>query len=368
MHAQPSTVVTRDELVRALIPDRVRQGAAYQVPDATGMIKLDAMENPYTLPKLMRYELAHRLADCAMNRYPDPHAKAICAPLRRWMEIPDTLDLLFGNGSDEIIGLLISNLIGTGRSVCAPDPSFVMFEVLADQYAVPFRALPLDSEFDIDSDGWIDGLMEADPALIFIPQPNNPTGNLFSKDRLAKIVESTQALIVIDEAYTAFTDADYLDWAIRYPNVVVMRTLSKVGLAGSRFGMLIGHPDWIVEFDKIRLPYNINVLTQTVVQFALERAPTLEEQSGKIRQERRRLTTLLEERGFSVWPSEANFVVVDCETHSARSLFEGLKQYRILVKCLDGSHPRLANTLRLTVGAPEESNALFGALDQLVSS
>ena len=199
-------------------------------------------------------------------------------------------------------------------------PSFVMFEVLADQYAVPFRALPLDSEFDIDSDGWIDGLMEADPALIFIPQPNNPTGNLFSKDRLAKIVESTQALIVIDEAYTAFTDADYLDWAIRYPNVVVMRTLSKVGLAGSRFGMLIGHPDWIVEFDKIRLPYNINVLTQTVVQFALERAPTLEEQSGKIRQERRRLTTLLEERGFSVWPSEANFVVVDCEMHSARSL------------------------------------------------
>ena len=121
-------------------------------------------------------------------------------------------------------------------------------------------------------------------------------------------------MIVIDEAYTAFTDADYLDWAIRYPNVVVMRTLSKVGLAGSRFGMLIGHPDWIVEFDKIRLPYNINVLTQTVVQFALERAPTLEEQSGKIRQERRRLTTLLEERGFSVWPSEANFVVVDCES------------------------------------------------------
>ena len=147
-----------------------------------------------------------------------------------------------------------------------------------------------------------------------------------------------------------------------------MRTLSKVGLAGSRFGMLIGHPDWIVEFDKIRLPYNINVLTQTVVQFALERAPTLEEQSGKIRQERRRLTTLLKERGFSVWPSEANFVVVDCGKHSARSLFEGLKQYRILVKCLDGSHPRLANTLRLTVGAPEESNALFGALDQLVSS
>ena len=359
--------MTREELIQALIPERVRQGAAYQVPDATGMIKLDAMENPYTWPQSLRDELATRLADCELNRYPDPHAEAIRTPLKQWMKIPETLDLIFGNGSDEIIALLISNLIGTGRSVCAPDPSFVMFQVLANQYTVPFRALPLDSDFDIDIDGWMDGLMEADPALIFIPQPNNPTGNLFSKDRLAQIVESTQALIVIDEAYTAFTDADYLDWAVRYPNVVVMRTLSKVGLAGSRFGMLIGHPDWIVEFDKIRLPYNINVLSQTAVQFALEHASTLEEQSGMIRQERMRLTTLLTERGYTVWESEANFVVMECGDQSARALFEGLKQHRILVKCLDGSHPRLANTLRLTVGAPEESDALLAALDQLVS-
>lgn len=359
--------MTREELIQALIPDRVRQGAAYQVPGATGMIKLDAMENPYTWPQSLRDKLVQRLVDCTLNRYPDPHAEAVRAPLRQWMQIPETLDLLFGNGSDEIIALLISNLIDTGRSVCAPDPSFVMFQVLANQYRVPFRALPLDSNFDIDIDGWIDGLMEADPALIFIPQPNNPTGNLFSKDRLAQIVESTQALIVIDEAYTAFTDADYLHWAVDYPNVVVMRTLSKVGLAGSRFGMLIGHPGWIAEFDKIRLPYNINVLSQTAVQFALEHASILEEQSGLIRQERVRLSTLLAQRGYTVWPSEANFVVMDCGDQSARMLFEGLKQHHILVKCLDGSHPRLCNTLRLTVGAPEESDALLGVLDRLVS-
>ena len=359
--------MTRDELIQALIPERVRQGAAYQIPNAAGMVKLDAMENPYRWPQSLRDELATRLADCRLNRYPDPHADSIRAPLMQWMQIPDTLDLLFGNGSDEIIGLLISNLIGTGRSVCAPDPSFVMFQVLANQYSVPFRALPLDSEFDIDVDGWMDGLMEADPALIFIPQPNNPTGNLFSKDRLAQIVESTQALIVIDEAYTAFTDANYLDWAERHPNVVVMRTLSKVGLAGSRFGMLIGHPDWIVQFDKIRLPYNINVMSQTAVQFALEHASILEEQSGLIRKERSRLSMRLSERGFSVWHSEANFVVVDCGVHAARDLFEGLKQHQVLVKCLDGSHPRLINTLRLTVGTPHESDALLSALDQLVA-
>jgi histidinol-phosphate aminotransferase len=161
--------VTREELIKALIPDPVRQGDAYQVPDATGMVKLDAMENPYTWPQFFRDKLAQRLVDCTLNRYPDPHAEAVRAPLRQWMQIPETLDLLFGNGSDEIIALLISNLIDTGRSVCAPDPSFVMFQVLAKQYRVPFRALPLDSDFDIDIDGWMDGLMEADPALIFVP-------------------------------------------------------------------------------------------------------------------------------------------------------------------------------------------------------
>lgn len=359
--------MTRDELIKTLIPERVRQSHAYQVPDASGMIKLDAMENPYDWPESLQNDLAARMARCELNRYPDPHASAVREPLRQWMGIPSELDVLFGNGSDEIIALLISNLIGTGRSVCAPDPSFVMFQVLANQYSVPFHPLPLDTNFDIDLDGWMDGLLESDPALIFIPQPNNPTGNLFSKERLAQVIESTQALIVIDEAYTAFTDADYLDWAVRYPNVVVMRTLSKVGLAGSRFGLLIGHPEWISEFDKVRLPYNINVLTQTAVQFALENANVLEEQSQKIRAERTRLIDKLTSRGFRVWPSEANFVVMECGDQSAKHLFESLKQHRILVKCLDGAHPRLANTLRLTVGAPEESDALLSAIDQLIT-
>ena len=278
--------MTREELIQVLIPERVRQGAAYQVQDATGMIKLDAMENPFVWPSYLRAQYAERLANCSLNRYPDPYAINVRAPLRQWMKIPESLDILFGNGSDEIIALLISSLIGSGRSVCAPDPSFVMFSALANQYSVTFEALPLDEAFDIDLDRWLAFLHENDPALMFIPQPNNPTGNLFSRERLAKIVESTMALVVIDEAYTAFTDADFLDWAVTYPNVLVMRTLSKVGLAGSRFGMLVGHPAWISEFDKMRLPYNINTLSQTAVQFALEHAPILEEQSFRVRKER----------------------------------------------------------------------------------
>ena len=359
--------MTREELIQVLIPERVRQGAAYQVQDATGMIKLDAMENPFVWPSYLRTQYAQRLANCSLNRYPDPYAINVRAPLRQWMKIPESLDILFGNGSDEIIALLISSLIGSGRSVCAPDPSFVMFSALANQYSVTFEALPLDAAFDIDLDRWLAFLHENDPALIFIPQPNNPTGNLFSRERLAKIVESTKALVVIDEAYTAFTDADFLDWAVTYPNVLVMRTLSKVGLAGSRFGMLVGHPAWISEFDKMRLPYNINTLSQTAVQFALEHAPILEEQSFRVRKERTKLIRELEKRGFNVWPSEANFVVIKCSIDQARSIFEALKLRHILIKCLDGSHPRLKDTLRITVGSSEELDTLLSAIDQLVA-
>ena len=359
--------MTREELIQVLIPERVRRSAAYQVQDATGMIKLDAMENPFEWPSYLRAQYAERLVKCSLNRYPDSHASAVKAPLRQWMQIPESLDILFGNGSDEIIALLISSLIGSERSVCAPDPSFVMFKALADQYSVTFEALPLDASFDIDLDGWMACLSETDPALIFIPQPNNPTGNLFSLERLTRIVEMTNALVVIDEAYTAFTDADFLDWAVTYPNVLVMRTLSKVGLAGSRFGMLVGHPAWISEFDKIRLPYNINSLSQTAVQFALENASILEEQSFRVRKERTNLTRELERLGFNVWPSEANFVVIKCSIDQARFIFEALKLRHILIKCLDGSHPRLKDTLRITVGSSEEVDTLLSAIDQLVA-
>lgn len=359
--------MNRQALIKALIPQSVRDGDAYKVADATGLIKLDAMENPFVWPEALQHALGEQLARAALNRYPDPQATEVRQPLRDWMQIPESLEMLFGNGSDEIIALLISNCIATGRAVCAPDPSFVMFKVLANQYRVPFYGLPLDDAHDIDLDRWLAVIEDTRPGLIFVPQPNNPTGNLFETERLKRVVERTEALVVIDEAYTAFTDANYLNWAADAPNVVIMRTLSKVGLAGSRFGLLIGHPDWIDEFDKIRLPYNINALTQVAVRFALEHADVLESQSAAIRDERSRLSEALRVRQLVVWPSEANFVVMQTPPSQARVWFEKLKAHGVLVKCLDGTHPSLADTLRVTVGAPHETDALLNALDQFTA-
>lgn len=358
--------MNRDQFIQRIIPQSIIESAAYQVVDSTGMIKLDAMENPYSWPDSLRSSLANRLAACELNRYPDPSARAVRTSIKSWMKIPNALSVLFGNGSDEIIALLISSLIGSGRSVCAPDPSFVMFKVLAKQFRVPFHALPLDEEMDLDTGQWIEGLNSNDAGIVFVPQPNNPTGNLFTDDRLRAVVESTDALVVIDEAYTAFTDADYIDWAEKYPNVLIMRTLSKIGLAGSRFGLLIGAPEWISEYDKLRLPYNINTLSQAAVVFALEHSEILEEQSAAIRSERQRLTLELGHRNVKVWPSEANFILVEMPKGRAFEIFEGLKSVNILVKCLDGVHPALADTLRITVGIPCESDAMLMVLDQLL--
>lgn len=356
--------MSRAEAVQRLIRDDVRAGTAYQVADAAGMIKLDAMENPYGWPDALHAELATRLAAVAMNRYPDPQAKDTRAAIRDWMGIPDSLELLLGNGSDEIIALLITNFIGTGRSVAAPDPSFVMFRVLANQYQVPFVPLPLDADRQIDLAHWLDLLAQANPGIIFIPQPNNPTGNLFRDSDLRAVIESTDALVIIDEAYTAFSDRDHLEYATRYPNVLIMRTLSKVGLAGLRLGLLIGAPSWINEFDKLRLPYNINVMTQVAVQCAMDHPDILESQSAEIRAERVRLTALLSERGLTVWPSQANFVIAIVPYGEASAVFQALKQQGVLVKCLDGAHALLAGALRITVGAPHETDALIAALDQ----
>lgn len=357
--------MNRSAFIQHLVPQAVLDARAYEVPDATGLIKLDAMENPYQWPIELRQGLAARLAEAPLNRYPDPKAKRLEAPLRRWMRIPDTLECVFGNGSDELIGLLVSLLIGSGRTVCAPDPSFVMFRVLARQYGVAFEGLPLSATHDIALDDWLSVLARCEPGILFVPQPNNPTGGLFDPGLLSQIIEATEALVVIDEAYTAFTDSDCLTWALDYPNVVVMRTLSKVGLAGARLGMLIGAPAWINEFDKVRLPYNINVLSQIAVEFALEHADLLDQQSQWIRAERARLSALLRGHGWHVWPSEANFVVVETGDASAKDIHARLKQQGVLVKCLDGMHPSLANTLRITVGSPADTEALMVALAQL---
>src|SRR5262245_23711223 len=297
--------ITPDQIIR----DEVRAMAAYHVPDSRGYVKLDAMENPYGLPPALAAEVGQLAAGAALNRYPDASAAALKARLRDAMSIPAGMDILVGNGSDEIILMLALAANRPGAVLLAPEPSFVLFRMVAGFVGLRYAGVPLASDFGLDLPAMESAIRAQRPALVFLAYPNNPTGNLFDPAAIARIIELTPGLVVVDEAYHAFAGESFLPQLERYPNLLVMRTLSKLGLAGLRLGLLAGRAEWLRELNKVRLPYNVNVLTQTIARRVLEHPEILDAQAASIREERGRLHARLSATaGVQVFPSRANFL------------------------------------------------------------
>ena len=355
---------TSDEAVRVRIAATVRADVQvlerYHVPDARGYVKLDAMENPYPLPAELVPPLAHALAGACLNRYPDAAASEARAALRRSLALPGDVDVLLGNGSDELIQIVVSAVAGPQRAVLAPDPSFVMYRRSALVASAPFVAVPLRADFTLDVEAMLDAIAREQPALVFIADPNNPTGNAFAERDLERVIRAAPGLVVVDEAYYAYAERSFLARVREFPNVVVLRTVSKIGLAGLRVGYAVGHPAWIAQFDKLRPPYNVGALAQAALPVLLARGELFESQAARVRTERARLARELARVGATVYPSQANFVLV--RLADADAAFAALRAARILVKNLDAAHPLLANCLRITVGTPDENDALVAAL------
>jgi len=353
------------KLLERLVRPQIRALAAYHVPDAAGIIKLDAMENPYTWPEELRRDWLRVLENISLNRYPDPRASDLQAALRESMGIPDSMGLLLGNGSDELIQMLMLAVAQRGCSVVSVAPGFVMYRMIALSAASEYVGVPLHAgDFSLDLPAVLAAMAKEQPAITFLAYPNNPTGNLFDSDALVRIIEAAPGLVVIDEAYAPFTDRSFLPHLGRWPNLLVMRTLSKMGLAGLRIGYLVGPRDWLTEIDKIRLPYNINVLTQASAAFALHHRDVLDRQTRLIREERSRLFAALAGlEGIHPYPSDANFILARMPVGRAAEIFETLLSAGVLVKNLDGSQPLLEDCLRVTVGRPQENDAFLAALE-----
>jgi histidinol-phosphate aminotransferase len=344
-----------------IIRDEIRAISAYHVPDSAGLVKLDAMENPYALPAEVRAEIAQLAAAAALNRYPDPGAARLKARLREALEIAPDMGLLLGNGSDEIIQMLVMAVAKPGAVVMGVEPSFVMFRMIATLCGVRFAGVPLEADFSLDADRLVAAMAEHRPALVFIAYPNNPTGNLFDAAAIARIIEAAPGLVVVDEAYHAFAGRSFMPRLRDHPNLLVMRTLSKSGLAGLRLGLLAGRDAWLTHVDKVRLPYNINVLTQLVAEQVLRHEALLAQQAAAIRAERTRLFAELGHLpGVRAFPSDANFILF--RVAAAQRVFNDLKRQGVLIKNLHGSHPALAECLRVTVGTPAENDRFLGAL------
>jgi histidinol-phosphate aminotransferase len=349
------------------IREDVRAMAAYHVPDAGGMVKLDAMENPYSLPQAVRAEIAAAVADAGLNRYPDAGATRLKAELRASFAIPSDMDLVLGNGSDELIQMIIMATAAPGAVVLAADPTFVMFRVIAALLQVRYVGVPLAADFELDAAGMLEAVRAHQPRVVFLAYPNNPTGNLFDAAAIERIVRAAPGLVVIDEAYYAFAQRTFMSRLSDYPHLMVMRTLSKSGLAGLRLGWVAGRHEVLAHIDKVRLPYNIGVLTQRVAGEVLRRQPLLEEQAAAVRRERARLYAALSTMsGVTAYPSEANFILF--RVSGAPLVSDGLMRQGILIKNLHGSHPALENCLRVTVGTPDENERFLGALRELAGS
>lgn len=339
---------------------------AYAVAQGDGLIKLDAMENPYGLPPALQREIAEAVSRVAINRYPDPTAPALMRRLRETMGIRPEHDVLLGNGSDEIIHIVVQSVARPGAVVLAPRPSFVMFSAYAALAGMEHVGVPLRPDFTLDARVFLEAMERHRPAVVFIAYPNNPSGNLFDEASVARIVAAAPGLVVIDEAYYAFARRTFLTRLAEFPNLVVMRTLSKLGLAGIRLGYAVGRPEWIREFDKVRSPYNVNSLTHVVAERVLAHHDVLEAQAQSIIAERRRLDAELRKLArITVFPSDANFILV--RVPDAAAVFEGMRRRGVLIKNLHTGVPLLEGCVRLTIGTPEENRRCLGAFAEALA-
>jgi histidinol-phosphate aminotransferase len=355
------------ERIRQLVRPEVQALTAYHVPPATGMIKLDAMENPWPWPESLRAEWLEQLRTVELNRYPDPSAQALQAVLRTAMGVPDAAALVLGNGSDELIQMIIQTVAAPGRVVLAPEPTFVMYRQIAQVAGLQFAGVPLRADFSLDGAALQEAVIRHQPAIIFLAYPNNPTGNLFDAAVLRTILSLAPGLVVVDEAYAPFTDASFLSELPACENLLVLRTVSKMGLAGLRLGLLAGNPAWLEQIDKTRLPYNLGTLNQTTARFALQHKAVFDAQARQIRAARGELDAGLRTLpGLTVYPSEANFILFRTPPGRAAAIYAGLKQAGILIKNLHGSAPALQDCLRVTVGQPQENAAFLAALGDLL--
>lgn len=354
-----------DPLAQALAQIRpdVRAAHAYVVQPSAGLLKLDAMENPYRLPPELQQALGGRLGAVALNRYPAERTAELARALARYAGVPDDCGVTLGNGSDELIGLLTLAVAKPGACVMAPLPSFVMYEALARQQRLEFVGVPLRADdFELDEAAMLAAIERHQPALIYLAYPNNPTGTLWDAAVIERIARAAPGLVVMDEAYQPFASADSLALMARQPNVVVMRTMSKFGLAGVRIGYLLGAAELVEQIEKLRPPYNISVLNAEAALFALEHADVYAAQAAELRRQRERVFTALAAMpGVSPWPSQGNMILA--RVQDAAATFAALKARGVLIKNASAMHPLLANCLRFTIGTPDENTLLLQALE-----
>jgi histidinol-phosphate aminotransferase len=346
-------------ILRDIVNREIFKQSGYKAPELTGEIKMDANENPFILQKPLKKILLEEMGKVILNRYPEAGAPKLRERLAQYYGVNKDMVML-GNGSDELIQVLCLTLKGRISGVLIPVPTFVMYKIIAVNTGNKIVEVPLDKNFDLDTDAIVSKITPTFPALVFLSCPNSPTGNIFNRDKIETIIKKSPGVIIIDEAYANFSDKTFLSLLKKYDNLVFLKTLSKLGLASMRLGFLIGNKDVIAQLDKVRLPYNVNSLSQTAANFFLDYREEFDKQVAEITKGRDDLYLEMKKiKGITPYPSQANFIFFSCAFDSNR-IYTKLATAGIIVKNLDSGLTK--NCMRVTVGNSKENEAFLKAL------
>ena len=352
-------------ILKDLVAEAIYQQSGYQAPAQTGTIRMDANENPFRLQEPLKRRLMEDLISVELNRYPEAGNPELRARLAQYYDV-DSNGIMLGNGSDELIQILCLALKGKINGVLVPVPTFVMYKIIAVNTGQRVAEVPLDNHFDLDLTAMLDRLTSDFPSLVFLSYPNSPTGNLFDRDKIESIIKKAPGLVIVDEAYASFSGQTLLPLIKKYDNLIILKTLSKLGMASIRLGFLVGHPEIVAQLNKVRLPYNVNALSELTANFFLDHSDEFDRQVGEIVQRRAELHDgLLAISGVTPYPSQANFIYFSCNFDSNR-IYASLVAQGIMVKNLN-MPPRMKNCMRVTVGNHQENETFLKALQRVIS-
>jgi histidinol-phosphate aminotransferase len=271
-----------------VVKKNILKQPGYKALDLNGAIKLDANENPFSLQEPLKKNLLEAMEKIALNRYPAAGAPDLRTRFAQYYGVDQDM-IMPGNGSDELIQILCMALQGKTKGVLVPVPTFVMYKIIGVNTGNKVVEVPLDKNYDLDLKAMLGAIVDKFPALIYLSYPNSPTGNCFSKDKIEAIIRKSPGMVVVDEAYASFSGDSLVPLLKKYDNLVILKTLSKLGLAAMRLGFLIGNKELVAQLDKVRLPYNVNSFSQTAAGFFLDNREEFDRQVAAIVKEREKL-------------------------------------------------------------------------------
>lgn len=342
--------------IRKFVKPGVYTLTAYQAKEIQCRVKLDANESPYGFKGFNNI-----VKNIETNRYPDPEAKKLKNIIAKEFSVKPE-NILQGNGSDELIYYLITTF---GGPVLFPEPTFSMYGIIAKSLGEKTIPIALNESFDLDIEQILSCIKKEKPKLVFLSSPNNPTGNCFSSEKILKIIEKTaqKSLVIVDEAYQPFSSKKgFIPLLNDYENLVIMRTLSKIGMAALRTGFLIAHVEIIEQINKVRLPFNLNSFSQAIACEILRKKELLNKYIKSICNERDRLfIEMLKIKEIKPYPSEANFILF--KVVNPEMIYQALLKNGVLVKNMNSI---IKGCLRVTVGTLKENNIFLMELKKSI--